>query len=214
MAESAAARRRALRQKKILANPEGRINKILGVPTLEKTCENDDTLVRRAPAFEGAPKYAYMNGQDSSTATNGLLDQLLQGGDGVEGHESKRGAEGKTTWASILVRIFWILLGTATKVLLSGPHSWLVGDNSMSVFSLAFCTHLILGRLLGSEDSVATSKTLQDNILELVMKVVGFGQRNIEQILKMKNYLSSLVETWSLFYLPFMACNLYMYLMS
>ena len=207
MDADAAARRRALRQKRILENSGKRLNRILGVP--EGKGDEDETE-RRAPAFEGAPKHAYL-GQDSAQ-TQDLLDKLMGGLSDQSQIESPDEEEVGNTFN--LFKITWIMLGLMTLMVLNGPYSWMIGDNSVSVFSAVFCTQIVVAKFMGRPESVPKPMLNVDTILKFVLQLCGVRQQFISQIIILKTYLFTFLEAWSLFYLPFMLKKLYSYLMD
>jgi len=222
--EDAAARRRALRQKKILENSGKRLNRILGVPedqVVDNSEVDGDQPQRRAPAFEGAPKYAYQNGEPNApggSQTNQLLEKLLSGLDDQQQQDGEGGAAPPPPQGFNVQGMIWLALGVMTQIILAGPHSWMIGENSMSVFSAAFCLHLLVSKVMGgdplSRPRGAKGLLNVDTVLQLVLNLCGFKPQSINQILNLKNYFSSFVEKWSMFYLPFVVMSIVRFIIN
>jgi len=226
-ASEAARRRREIRQKKILENSGQRLGKILGAPpeaAASLAAEDGESAIRRAPAFEGAPKSAYSVSTTSEDGSGGnkqndLLDMLLKAVDpqAENGEDPGQEVEQPSSHflSNFLSKWFWLALGIITYVALASPdHSWMVGDSSGSVFSAAFCLHLILVRfnVISSSPPAAGRKNKNmniDQLMILILPSLGLAsQDKIHQLVGYKNHLMSFVEKWSMFYSPFLAMKL------
>jgi len=226
-ASEAARRRREIRQKKILENSGQRLGKILGAPPeSEASLVTEDgessALLRRAPAFEGAPKSAYSVSPAAEGAAAGgggqqgdLFDMLLKAVDQQQQQPQPQQAEETDFLSNFVSKWFWLALGILTYVALASPdYSWMVGDSSGSVFSCAFCLHLILVRLNVIRPSAAgggggNKKMNLDQLLILVLPSLGLAsQDRIHQFVGYKNHLMAFMEKWSMFYAPFLVMRM------
>jgi len=228
-------RRRELRQKRILENSGQRLGKILGSPpdaseSLAESVGDGAEVARRAPAFDGANPSAYLAANqevlqaDPASSTGGrgdLFDMLLKtmgedqaaGGGGAGGGQEE--IEPDNSFKAILTNFFskwfWLALGILTYAILASPdHSWMVGESSGSVFSAAFCLHLILVKLnviyAKPKSPGGRNRNMNlDQILIMVLPSMGLAsQDKIHQFVDIKNHLMSFAEKWSSFYAPFL----------
>jgi len=235
MSEAAEARRRRaeLRKKKILENSGERLGRILGAPPeADEAPINDDissdSQVRRAPAFEGANAAAYSsstllsaevpptNGDPSSQGN--ILDILLNAANQEQEDATEDDSPGQSIAADFMSNFFskwfWLALGILTYMALASPdYSWMVADSSGSVFSAAFCLHLILVKLnlIGAKPPSSGKNRMNiDQLLILILPMLGVASQNkIHQFVDYKNYFMSFVEKWSMFYTPFLLTRIY-----
>lgn len=232
-ASEAARRRREIRQKKILENSGQRLGKILGAPADSVASlvdqDSESSALRRAPAFEGANQAAYSvsttaAGNEASMGTGAtsqqtdLLDMLLKAVDqqGAGAAENATAAEEPASHflSNFFSKWFWLALGILTYVALASPdYSWMVGDSSGSVFSCAFCLHLVLVRLnviSPSPGAASKNKNMNlDQLMILILPSLGLAsQDKIHKFVGYKNHLVSFMEKWSMFYSPFLVMRL------
>jgi len=231
MSEAAEARRRRaeLRKKKILENSGERLGKILGAPpdaseALINDDNSSDSPIRRAPAFEGANTAAYSsssleqlpNGDLPGQQAGNILDILLNAAANQQPEGDSpvdQSPASSDLMSNFFSKWFWLALGILTYMALASPdYSWMVADSSGSVFSAAFCLHLILVKLnvIGAKPpSSGQNRMSLDQLLILILPMLGVASQNkIHQFVDYKNHFMSFVEKWSMFYTPFLVTRL------
>lgn len=226
MSEAAEARRRRaeLRKKKILENSGERLGKILGAPpesneSLANEAISSESQVRHAPAFEGANVAAYSNSVPNGDPGQGnILDILLNAANQQQenslGDNSPNQAPPSDFVSNFFSKWFWLALGILTYMALASPdYSWMVADSSGSVFSAAFCLHLVLVKLnvvSGQPSSSGRNGMNLDQLLILILPTLGLAsQDKIHQFVEYKKHFMSFAEKWSMFYMPFLVTRIY-----
>ena len=234
MARSEAERRRDLRrQAKILRNPEGRINKILGQPEVETPIQQiehnssnisvcNDITFDIAPAIDLPENNLDCDGPPNETLLETTLastsvadnENILSNSSSIpqERHdvlsnndETKITEENKNRKISI-----WMILGVITRILLESEYSWVIGNSAMVVFMLAFSSNCVLQlhTYFSGEGNSNAKPSSNGTLVEMALLICGLPSHILVALMRAKRSISNLLETFSLFCVPFVMVHL------
>ena len=225
-------RRDAKRKARILKNPEGRINKILGQPEQEtpildkgdnktnisplvaKASESQtrtspeiqsrlDDKVSEVPTLKPSKFEPEKKIKDVySSETSAQKDDISKKVLGNKEVDPNRVEN--NGWNTFI----WMTLGIMTRILLSTEYSWIIGNSAIATFVLTYIFTYALQLSTRFKRKAGCNKATPHALVEVALRLCGVPAYIIETCMSTKKICEAALKAFSLFFVPFVMVHI------
>ena len=217
-------RRDAKRKARILKNPEGRLNKILGqpeqqtpnlgrrveetnisplAPKISECSRTSSEIVSRVDKATEVRALKLATPESEKTITDVCYSEKSTNKDTSTKVMGDKEVECKKVENNIYNTFIWMLLGIMTRILLSTEYSWIVGNSAIATFVITYVFVYVLQLSTRFRRKDDAKKATSHSLVEVALRLCGIPAYIIGTFMSTKKICEAALKTFSLFFLPF-----------
>ena len=217
-------RRDAKRKARILKNPEGRINKILGqpeqqtpkhdrgadetnisplAPKISECSRTSPEIVSRVDKAAEVPVLKLATPEPEKSITDVYFSEKSTNKDTSKKVLGDKEVESKKVENNIYNTLIWMILGIMTRVLLSTEYSWIVGNSAIATFVITYVFLYVLQLSTRFRKKVDAKKATSHSLVEVSLRLCGIPAYVIGTFMSTKKVCEAALKSFSLFFVPF-----------